>query len=233
MGLSLPISPAALWHSNPVSFPRFLFRSDHRHRPLAVAGCGTIPPRHPPLRRPVRRREPARPPSRSDGLQPEPESAGHDQLRLHPGHRRPPPNPSTCRRSAPCRPPAPSPYALKFGNGTVKITMDRSKAPCTVNSFVSLAKQGFYYSTHCHRLGDSGAFFLQCGDPEASGMGGPGYQFADELDRHRGLQPRRRGDGQQRPEHQRLAVLHGLGCLHPFPRRTTRYSGRWTRPAPT
>jgi peptidyl-prolyl cis-trans isomerase B (cyclophilin B) len=73
-------------------------------------------------------------------------------------------------------------YALTMSSGVVKITMDRSKAPCTVNSFISLADQGFYDKTSCHRLADSGIFILQCGDPTGTGSGGPGYQYADETD---------------------------------------------------
>ena len=66
--------------------------------------------------------------------------------------------------------------------GDVTITMDRAKAPCTVNSFVSLAGQGYFDQTRCHRLADSGIFILQCGDPTGTGQGGPGYQFANETD---------------------------------------------------
>lgn len=66
--------------------------------------------------------------------------------------------------------------------GDVTITMDRSKAPCTVNSFVSLAEQGYFDDTECHRLTDYGIFVLQCGDPSATGRGGPGYSYGDELD---------------------------------------------------
>ena len=73
-------------------------------------------------------------------------------------------------------------YVLKLSSGDVKITMDRSKAPCTVNSFVSLADQHFYDKTDCHGLADTGIFLLQCGDPTATGDGGPGYQFANETD---------------------------------------------------
>lgn len=73
-------------------------------------------------------------------------------------------------------------YVLQFPNGPVTITLDRSKAPCTINSFISLARQGFYDDTKCHRLADSGIFVLQCGDPTGTGTGGPGYQFPDELD---------------------------------------------------
>jgi peptidyl-prolyl cis-trans isomerase B (cyclophilin B) len=73
-------------------------------------------------------------------------------------------------------------YALAMTNGKVTITLDRTKAPCTVNSFVSLADQGYFNNTKCHRLADSGIFVLQCGDPTGSGKGGPGYEFANETD---------------------------------------------------
>ncbi|SDS79254.1 peptidyl-prolyl cis-trans isomerase B (cyclophilin B) [Friedmanniella luteola] len=79
-------------------------------------------------------------------------------------------------------------YTLAFNadapgetGGDVTITMDRSTAPCAVNSFVSLAEQGYFDDTACHRLADSGLFVLQCGDPTGTGSGGPGYAFADEL----------------------------------------------------
>jgi len=70
---------------------------------------------------------------------------------------------------------------LNMTEGPVTITLDRANAPCTVNSFQSLAKQGFYDDTACHRLVDQGMYILQCGDPTGTGRGGPGYRFADEL----------------------------------------------------
>ena len=73
-------------------------------------------------------------------------------------------------------------YVLRMTEGDVTVTMDRAKAPCTVNSFVSLAGQGYFDRTRCHRLADSGIFILQCGDPTGTGRGGPGYQFANETD---------------------------------------------------
>jgi peptidyl-prolyl cis-trans isomerase B (cyclophilin B) len=73
-------------------------------------------------------------------------------------------------------------YLLKMTNGNVKIILDRAKAPCTVNSFASLADQGYFDDTKCHRLADSGIFILQCGDPTGTGNGGPGYEFANETD---------------------------------------------------
>ena len=71
---------------------------------------------------------------------------------------------------------------LSLNGKPVGLTLDRAKAPCTVNSFISLARQGFYANTSCHRMGTAEGFqMLQCGDPTGTGSGGPGYQFADEL----------------------------------------------------
>jgi peptidyl-prolyl cis-trans isomerase B (cyclophilin B) len=70
---------------------------------------------------------------------------------------------------------------LTTNEGPVTITLDRARTPCTVNSFLSLLEQGYYTGTRCHRLADSGSLhMLQCGDPTATGSGGPGYTFADE-----------------------------------------------------
>lgn len=65
--------------------------------------------------------------------------------------------------------------------GDLKASLDADTTPCTVNSFTSLASQGYFDDTTCHRLTTSGIFVLQCGDPSATGSGGPGYSFADEL----------------------------------------------------
>lgn len=73
-------------------------------------------------------------------------------------------------------------YTMKLNDKPLTLTLDQQHAPCTVNSFTSLAKQGFFDGTSCHRLvDDSGLYVLQCGDPTGTGSGGPGYQFADEL----------------------------------------------------
>ena len=68
---------------------------------------------------------------------------------------------------------------IKTNRGDIKATFRTDAAPCTVSSFASLAEQGYYDDTKCHRLVPG--FVLQCGDPSATGMGGPGYSFADEL----------------------------------------------------
>ncbi len=65
--------------------------------------------------------------------------------------------------------------------GDLAVTLDADATPCTVNIFLSLAKQAYFDGTSCHRLTTQGIFVLQCGDPTGTGTGGPGYSFADEL----------------------------------------------------
>jgi len=65
--------------------------------------------------------------------------------------------------------------------GAFDATLDATQAPCTVASFLSLAEQGFYDDTPCHRLTTQGIYVLQCGDPTGTGTGGPGYTIPDEL----------------------------------------------------
>ena len=63
--------------------------------------------------------------------------------------------------------------------GTYSAVLDAAKAPGTVNNFVSLARNKYFDGTTCHRA--IPGFMIQCGDPTATGSGGPGYKFADEL----------------------------------------------------
>lgn len=83
----------------------------------------------------------------------------------------------------PANPPKRLPKAMTIGTnrGDIRVSLDAEQAPCTVNSFVSLARQGYFDNTRCHRLTASGIYVLQCGDPTATGAGGPGYVFPDEL----------------------------------------------------
>ncbi len=141
---------------------------------VLVAGCGTIPP------------TPA-------GSTAEPPASTSSELATEDAS---PPGADVCEYAATgeaARPVNPPPttavpttgsvkYVLDMTEGKVTITLDRAKAPCTVNSFVSLAEQGYFDKTKCHRLADSGIFVLQCGDPSGTGSGGPGYQFANETD---------------------------------------------------
>jgi peptidyl-prolyl cis-trans isomerase B (cyclophilin B) len=75
------------------------------------------------------------------------------------------------------------PVTVKTNLGTLGLTLDATKAPCTTNSFAYLAAKKYFNNTKCHRLTTGGAGtlrVLQCGDPTATGSGGPGYKFANE-----------------------------------------------------
>jgi peptidyl-prolyl cis-trans isomerase B (cyclophilin B) len=66
--------------------------------------------------------------------------------------------------------------------GLIPLTLDRAQAPCTVQSFLHLARNRFYNRTICHRLTTYPTLkVLQCGDPTGTGEGGPGYRYKDEL----------------------------------------------------
>ena len=70
---------------------------------------------------------------------------------------------------------------LTTSQGAIGLTLDRTTAPCAVNAVTSLAQQGFYNDTPCHRLTTGeGLKVLQCGDPTGSGSGGPGFRYAEE-----------------------------------------------------
>lgn len=71
---------------------------------------------------------------------------------------------------------------LQTSDGPIGLTLNREQAPCTVQSFLHLARRKFYDETRCHRLTAYPTLkVLQCGDPSGLGDGGPGYRFADEL----------------------------------------------------
>jgi cyclophilin family peptidyl-prolyl cis-trans isomerase len=62
--------------------------------------------------------------------------------------------------------------------GEFVIQLYADKAPLTVNSFVFLARQGFYNGVTFHRVLPD--FMAQGGDPTGTGGGGPGYEFKNE-----------------------------------------------------
>jgi peptidyl-prolyl cis-trans isomerase B (cyclophilin B) len=71
--------------------------------------------------------------------------------------------------------------SMSTNQGNLGLLLDNAKSPCTVNSFASLAQQGYFTDTPCHRLTTSPDLsVLQCGDPTGQGTGGPGYQFGNE-----------------------------------------------------
>ena len=63
--------------------------------------------------------------------------------------------------------------------GTMKIALNSKRAPVTVNNFVFLARWHYYDGIIFHRVIRD--FVIQGGDPQGTGMGGPGYKFEDEL----------------------------------------------------
>ena len=132
--------------------------------------------------------------------QPPAETPSSIPTELAPAPKRPTPLPATvnCEYPANANEPAAKPaqppgtqnisaqgtVAVTMGitGGSLKMTLDKALAPCAVNSFVSLAKQGYYNDTPCHRLTTGpGLQVLQCGDPSGQGNGGPGYTFKDEV----------------------------------------------------
>jgi cyclophilin family peptidyl-prolyl cis-trans isomerase len=64
--------------------------------------------------------------------------------------------------------------------GMIVIELDAERAPQTVNSFVFLAKKGFFDGQYFHRL-DTSIDVIQGGDPSGTGADGPGYAIPDEL----------------------------------------------------
>ncbi|GGW56624.1 peptidylprolyl isomerase [Streptomyces caelestis] len=73
-------------------------------------------------------------------------------------------------------------YTMKLDTtcGGIDIALKASAAPHTVNSFNFLAGKGYFDHSKCHRLTNQGIYVLQCGDPQGTGMGGPGYTIPDE-----------------------------------------------------
>ncbi len=77
---------------------------------------------------------------------------------------------------------------LRTSKGEITIEFFEKQAPNTVANFIKLAKEGFYDGVKFHRV--IKGFMIQGGDPLTKddskvnfwGTGGPGYQFADEID---------------------------------------------------
>ena len=68
--------------------------------------------------------------------------------------------------------------SVKTSLGEFEITFYADKAPNTVNSFVFLARKGYFDGLTLHRVVAN--FVIQGGDPKGDGNGGPGYTTADE-----------------------------------------------------
>lgn len=68
---------------------------------------------------------------------------------------------------------------IETTKGNIDADLYAGEAPKTVENFVTLAKKGFYDGIIFHRV--IPGFMIQTGDPDGTGRGGPGYQFADEF----------------------------------------------------
>lgn len=66
---------------------------------------------------------------------------------------------------------------LATTQGDITLELDGAAAPQAVASFLTLARDGFFADTTCHRLTTANIFVLQCGDPTGLGTGGPDYRF--------------------------------------------------------
>lgn len=69
---------------------------------------------------------------------------------------------------------------LDTSQGVIEIEMNVAAAPCTSASMAYLASQKFFDGSKCHREVTEGFKILQCGDPTATGQGGPTYKMAEE-----------------------------------------------------
>ena len=67
---------------------------------------------------------------------------------------------------------------LQTNAGPITVEFFDDDAPKTVENFRKLAGDGFYDGVIFHRVIPD--FMIQGGDPEGTGMGGPGFKFADE-----------------------------------------------------
>ena len=69
-------------------------------------------------------------------------------------------------------------FTMENGD-TMKAELYPEVAPNTVNNFISLVKKGFYDGLIFHRI--ISGFMIQGGDPDGTGMGGPGYSGKGEF----------------------------------------------------
>jgi peptidyl-prolyl cis-trans isomerase B (cyclophilin B) len=72
---------------------------------------------------------------------------------------------------------------LHTSDGEIELELYPDDAPKTVENFEKLAREGFYEGIIFHRVIPD--FMIQSGDPTGTGMGGPGYEFEDEINEHR------------------------------------------------
>src|SRR3954447_18300369 len=72
---------------------------------------------------------------------------------------------------------------MTTNHGRITLELFDEDAPKTVGKFRKLARDGFYDGLIFHRVIQD--FMIQGGCPQGTGTGGPGYQFEDEINRHK------------------------------------------------
>jgi peptidyl-prolyl cis-trans isomerase B (cyclophilin B) len=73
----------------------------------------------------------------------------------------------------------PTTLTITTNCGVIVAKLD-PKAPFTVTQMAALVRAKYFDQSLCHRLAVSGFYMLQCGDPTATGSGGPGFSYTDE-----------------------------------------------------
>jgi peptidyl-prolyl cis-trans isomerase B (cyclophilin B) len=71
-------------------------------------------------------------------------------------------------------------FSFNTNCGQIVVKAFGRLAPLTVIAMTALAKDGYFDHSLCHRITTSGLYVLQCGDPTASGSGGPPFSYRDE-----------------------------------------------------
>ena len=107
---------------------------------------------------------------------------------------------------------------IETNQGVIKVELYPETAPNTVNNFISLVKKGFYDGTIFHRV--IPGFMIQGGDPEGTGMGGPGYGIEGEF----------AANGIENPLKHTTGVISTASTL---PSARSPRARRWPTPSPT
>ncbi len=74
----------------------------------------------------------------------------------------------------------PRTFTFATNCGNIVVTTVGAKAPITITQLATLARGGYFNNSLCHRLTTKGLYVLQCGDPTATGGGGPNFTYRDE-----------------------------------------------------
>ena len=99
---------------------------------------------------------------------------------------------------------------IKTNLGDMTFDLLADESPLAVNSFVFLAREGYFDGVIFHRI--IPGFMGQSGDPDRNRRRRPRIQVRHR-DAQRSLHPRLAGDGERGSRHQRVAILHRVRQL--------------------